>query len=159
MKTTSSRQTSKVLQMRIKLEKEIINLQQKIYDGMPKINELEREEETFSILAEAILTNMHFEYEVEETQTEQIDLSGKNQYALTCLYCNYVCHEDCSRAEGEDKANCSSMDTSGNCSRCPNRCKWNAHRSSSYIIKYTTKKVKKINEYMAKKYEEASQKY
>ncbi|CAC5357355.1 unnamed protein product [Mytilus coruscus] len=101
---------------------------------------------------------MHFEYEVEEMRTEKVDLTGKNQYALTCLICNYVCHDDCSCADDEDKAKCSSMDTSGNCTRCPKRCTWNKHRSCPFIIKNTTQKVKKINDYMAKKYEKATQK-
>ena len=45
-------------------------------------------------------------------------------YTITCWICNFTCHNNYDYSNNEDKRHCCSMNTQGNCTVCPKRCRW-----------------------------------
>ena len=39
------------------------------------------------------------------------------------------CHENCAFGDGDDKKGCYVMNSSGYCTACPGKCKWDVHNN------------------------------
>ncbi|CAC5357655.1 unnamed protein product [Mytilus coruscus] len=157
LQTKSLLLTSEVLTKRQKLENTILHLQEEIDLGLSKINLLEQEVKIFTKYKRQIRDNEKFEYEVEESKMEKVDISGQGIHTTTCLICNFTCHNSCAYANDSDKANCCAMGDGGNCTVCPKNCHWNQHSNVPYIFKWYTHKVKKTYSEMKDKYQQAHQ--
>ncbi|CAC5405874.1 unnamed protein product [Mytilus coruscus] len=158
LQTTSLLLTSEVLVKRQKLENTILHLQEEIDLGLSKINLLEQEVNIFIKYKSQIRDNENFEYEVEESKMEKVDISGKGIHTTTCLTCNFTCHDSCAFANDSEKTNCCAMDYGGNCTVCPKNCNWKLHSNLPFVFKWYKQKVVKTYSAMKDRYQQAHQK-
>lgn len=158
LQTRSLLLTSEVLTKRHKLENTILNLQEEIDLCLSKLNLLEQEVNIFTKYNVEIQANENFEYEVDESKMEKIDISGQGIHTTTCLTCNYTCHKNCAYANDDDKKGCCSMGEDGFCTECPKNCNWQQHANVPHIFKWYTEKVKKTYAEMKDKYQQANHK-
>ncbi|XP_071144020.1 uncharacterized protein [Mytilus edulis] len=158
LQTRSLLLTAEVLTKRQKLENTILHLQEEIDLGLSKINLLEQEVNIFTKYKRQIQDNENFEYEVEESKMEKVDISGKGIYTTTCLTCNFTCHNNCAFANDSEKANCCAMGSGGHCTECPKNCHWSQHSNVPYVFEWYTQKVKKTYSEMKDKYQQANRK-
>ncbi|XP_076084709.1 uncharacterized protein LOC143055449 isoform X3 [Mytilus galloprovincialis] len=153
LQTKSLLLTSEVLTKRQQLKNTILHLQEKIDLGLSKINLFD----IFTKYKKQIQDNENFEYEVEESKMEKVDISGKGIHTTTCLTCNFTCHNSCAFSNDSQKANCCAMGEGGNCTECPKNCHWTQHSNVPYIFQWYTQKVKKTYSEMKDKYQQAHQ--
>lgn len=151
--TRSLAQTNDVLEEREQLKQVIVSIFPQVKAALSKLSELRNQLDIFQKHRADIEINKDFEYEVDETKQIEVELNP-GQYVINCLRCNITCHENCSCADNDEKRNCSVM-KNGFCTVCTKKCLWSDHKSSRYILKYTTKTVKKTYNEMKEKYEKA----
>lgn len=155
LQTQSLRQTKDVLDEREQLKTVILNIRPQVTAGLSKLSELQQQLNVFKKYKNKIEDNQNFEYEVEETRQEMVDLP-KGQHVTNCLQCNITCHEECKIADDEKKRRCSAMDPeTGHCRVCTEKCIWSDHKNTPYIFKFVTETVKKTYAEMKERYEEA----
>lgn len=155
LKTRSLRQTKNVLDEREQLKTVISNILPQVTAGLSKLSELQQQSDIFNRYQNEIKDNQNFEYEVDETKQEMVDLP-KGQHVTNCLQCNITCHEDCKIADDEKKKGCLAMDKeTGHCRICTEKCIWSDHKNTPYIFKYVTERVKKTHAEMKERYEKA----
>lgn len=154
-KTRSLCQTKNVLDEREQLKTVISNIRPQMSAGLSKLSELRQQLDIFMKYKNEIADNQKFEYEVDETRQEMIDLP-QGQHVTNCLQCNITCHEDCRIADDEKKRGCSAMDKdTGHCRICTGKCIWSDHKNTPYIFKYVIETVQKTYAEMKERYEEA----
>lgn len=155
LQTRSLRQTKDVLDEREQLKTVILNIRPQVTAGLSKLSELQQQLDVFKKYKNKIEDNQNFEYEVEETRQEMVDLP-KGQHVTNCLQCNITCHEECKIADDEKKRRCSAMDPeTGHCRVCTEKCIWSDHKNTPYIFRFVTETVKKTYAEMKERYEEA----
>lgn len=157
METKSLQMTKEVLKTRQDLENTAHNLQSFITAGIGKISALEEEMSIFMEYKKQIQENKDFVYEVTEQVQVKEDISGKGQHTTNCLTCNYTCHEKCRIPEDFQKSHCIAMDEHGNCKQCPGNCQWQLHHNTPYIIRWVSKRVRKMYSEKLKLYETAEE--
>lgn len=154
LETRSLSQTKNVLDEREQLKIVISNIQPNVTAGLSKLSDLQQQLDIFERYKNEINDNQNFEYEVNETRQELIDLPI-GQHVTNCMHCNVTCHEHCQIADDDAKRGCWAMDASGNCRICIEKCIWSNHKNTPYIFKYITETVKKTYAEMKERYEEA----
>lgn len=154
LETRSLSQTKNVLEEREQLKIVISNILPKVTAGLSKLSELQQHLDIFERYKNEINDNQNFEYEVNETRQEMIDLP-RGQHVTNCMHCNVTCHENCAIADDEAKRKCLAMDKTGCCRICLEKCIWSNHKNTPYIFKYVTETVKKTYAEMKERYEEA----
>lgn len=154
MKATSLSQTKSVLEEREQLKCIISNIQPQITMGLSKLSELRQKVEIFKRNTSDIENNQNFEYTVEETKQQLIELLP-GQHVTNCLHCNVTCHEDCRIPDDDQKKRCLAIGKDGNCKVCPAKCVWTEHKNTPYVIKCVIEKVTKTYAEMKDKYEKA----
>lgn len=138
--------TKQVLKHREHLEVCIQGLQQKITEGMAKINCLKQEKKLLREHEESINVTKNFTYTV-DIPKQRLELLDPGQYVTNCLVCNRTCHFPCGINRDEEKHKCAAMEPRGDptkavCKTCPGKCPWNKHvnnpkRFVDYIEKET----------------------
>ncbi|XP_062611155.1 uncharacterized protein LOC134273000 [Saccostrea cucullata] len=153
--TRSLCQTKNVLEEREQLKTILSNVRPQVSAGLSKLSELSDQLDIFNRYKKEIENNEKFEYQVEETRQEMVDLP-KGQHVTNCLNCNVTCHEKCQIADDAEKSGCWAMDRqTGHCRICVEKCIWSVHKNTPYIFKYVTETVKKTYAEMKKRYEDA----
>lgn len=155
LQTKSLSQTKNVLDEREQLKTVISNILPQVTAGLSKLSELKQQIGIFENYKNEIADNQNFEYTVEETRQQKLDLP-KGQRVTNCIQCNVTCHENCKIADDDEKKNCWAMDTEGKCRICDGNCIWSEHKNTPYIFKYVTEPVTKTYADMKKRYEIAS---
>lgn len=154
MKATSLSLTKTVLEEREQLKCIISNIQPQITMGLSKLSELRQKVEIFQRNKSDIENNQNFEYTVDETKQQLIELIP-GQHVTNCLHCNVTCHEDCRIPDDDQKKRCLAIGKDGNCKVCPGKCVWTEHKNTPYVIKCVIEKVTKTYAEMKDKYEKA----
>lgn len=154
LKAASLSQTKDVLEEREQLKCVISNIQPQITMGLSKLSELRQKVEIFQRNKSEIENNQNFEYTVEETKQQLIELVP-GQHVTNCLHCNVTCHEECKIPDDAQKKRCMAMDKEGNCRICPGKCVWTEHKNTPYVIKCVIEKVTKTYAEMKDRYEKA----
>lgn len=147
-------QTKNVLEEREQLKILISNIRPNITAGLSKLSELQQQLDTIKRYQNEIDDNKDFEYEIDEIRQKMIQLP-RGQYAINCLNCNVICHENCDIADYEALRGCWAMNREGFCRICIGKCVWSNHKSTPYIFKCVTATVKKTYSKMKERYEEA----
>ncbi|XP_078317759.1 uncharacterized protein LOC144620557 [Crassostrea virginica] len=155
LETKSLSQTKNVLDEREQLKTIISNIRPQVTAGLSKLSELKQQLDIFQKNKNEIEDNQNFEYEVEETRQEMIDLP-KGQHVTNCIQCNVTCHEQCQIPDDNYKINCTAMDKQGKCTVCIGKCIWSVHKNTPYIFRYVTENVKKTYAEMKQRYESAT---
>lgn len=155
LETRSLCQTKNVLDEREQLKTVISNIRPQVSAGLSKLSELQQQLDIFKRYTNEIKDNQNFEYEVDETKQEMIDLP-KGQHVTNCIQCNVTCHENCAIADDEAKRGCAAMNKITGCCRiCSGKCIWSDHKNTPYIFIYVTETVKKTYGEMKERYEAA----
>lgn len=155
LQTRSLCQTKNVLDEREQLKTVISNIRPQVTAGLSKLSELQQQLDIFKKFQNEIEDNQNFEYEVDETRQEMVDLP-RGQHVTNCLQCNITCHEDCKIADDEKKKGCWAMNKdTGQCRICTGKCIWSDHKNTPYIFKYVTETVTKTYAEMKERYEAA----
>lgn len=155
LQTRSLCQTKNVLDEREQLKTVISNIRPQVTAGLSKLSELQQQLDIFKKYQNEIEDNQNFEYEVDETRQEVVDLP-KGQHVTNCLLCSITCHEDCQIADDEKKKGCWAMNKdTGRCRICTGKCIWSEHKNLPYIFRYVTETVTKTYAEMKERYEAA----
>lgn len=154
LNTKSLCQTKDVFEEREQLRTIITNVQPQVSAGLSKLSELNQHLIFCKAYNNEIEANENFEYTVEETRQEMIDLP-KGQHVTICLHCNVTCHERCMIKDDENKMKCLAMDKEGNCRVCSGHCIWSEHKNIPYMFKFFTETVTKTYSDMKGRYEKA----
>lgn len=132
---TSLQLTREVLEERYQLETIIAGIQPQLNMGLSKMEELRQEEMILKTREADILMNEDFEYEIEITKQNKIDLQS-GEFVTNCLVCNFTCHHPCYITVDTDKYKCYAMNPQGQinatCGACPGMCSWEKHFNNSY---------------------------
>ena len=153
MKPKSLQQTQQVLLERDFLEATLQKLQPLVDAGLNKALLLKQEKGILFKYETDIQENANFADHVEETR-QVITKLPFGQNTTNCLHCNITCHENCSRANDNEKYNCSKMQN-GFCTVCRRKCVWSQHANVPFIFSNKTLYIKKINEEKMKRFQEA----
>lgn len=154
LQTKSLCQTKNLLDERAQLKRVISNVRSQVHAGLSKLSELRQQLDVFKKYKNKIEDNQNFEYEVEETRQEMINLP-KGRHVTNCLNCNITCHEECKIADDEKKK-CSAMDPdTGHCRVCTDKCIWSLHKNTPYMLRFVTVTVKKTYAEMKERFEKA----
>lgn len=155
LQTRSLCQTKNVLDEREQLKTVISNIRPQVTAGLSTLSELQQQLDIFKKYKNEIEDNQNFEYDVDETRQEMVDLP-QGQHVTNCLQCNITCHEDCKIADDEKKRGCWAMNQdTGQCRICTGKCIWSDHKNTPYIFKYVTETVTKTYAEMKERYEQA----
>ena len=138
---------------RLRLEALLEGLQNHIFNGLDKFNEISREKEVLKEQEREMEINENYTYKVTVKKHEFVKLSS-NLKALNCQKCFSTCHYPCDREE----INCVVMNERGlsnaTCNVC--QCSWEDHMIKQYRYKsYEAKETRTIRELKAR-YESAS---
>ncbi|XP_052231043.1 uncharacterized protein LOC127844671 [Dreissena polymorpha] len=158
LKRRSLTLTNDVLLERHRLETCVKEIQPLLDVGLIKINALKHEIKQFEDNKSTIEDNKNFTYTTVIIRQELQPLP-KGQHVTNCLHCNNTCHENCRIPNDEDKKGCWAMDGNGFCRICEDKCFWDKHKNTPYIIKYISVEETKTYAEMKAKYEEASKKH
>ena len=154
LQSRSLQQTKEVLEQRNKLEETVCQLQPLLDAGLSKVYSLKQEIKILEDNYSQIKDNKHFVYEVEEMKKEKRELPCGVR-ATYCSHCGLTCHDKCINEEHLE-FKCCVFDSDGHCRKCPNKCHFSMHESTTYRLDYVSVKVKKEYENMRKKFEEAT---
>ena len=145
--------TTKVLDIRKRLETTIQGLQSQIVEGMNKLNTIRQEKRILEQHKADIAANRNFHYEVKEIHTRKIDLPP-GHYITNCLTCNRTCHYPCAISVDEEKMRCAAM-SNGSCTVCPKKCAWSMHANNTFRYEDFPTTVNKTYYELKNKYEKA----
>ena len=145
--------TREVLQERAQLETLIPDLQEQVKFGLNQLSEIEQEEKVIEQHEADIAENQDFTYTLEVAKYHKIPrASGRT---LTCLTCNFTCHESCTLSNDSDKAGCWAMDGNGDCRICPGNCTWRVHANLPYFFEQYTVTETRTYQNLKERYEAA----
>ncbi|KAK9952923.1 hypothetical protein ABG768_016951 [Culter alburnus] len=149
----SLRMTRDVLQKWKQLKANIKHLKAGVQMTELKQNELKQTQEALEKNKKDVEENKNFEYEVEVTYKEKVDIDRSvARVAMCCTVCEENCHyPDCWWFTSLSR--CSVM-KDGHCTVCTNKCHYSKHvkETKRYVTK--TKKEKKSYEELKVKYED-----
>ena len=152
----SLQQTKEVLHMPHQIEATIQDLQHQITEGLPKIDELKRENLYLQQHEADILISKEFTYTVTVTKQRKVD-HPIGHYTMKCLLCNCTCHFHCDIGDDIERYKCVAMDRSAKCTICPGKCSWKKHaRRPHYFELYEDTEERTFDE-LKKKYRHAVQ--
>uniref|UniRef100_A0A914VP29 Fibronectin type-III domain-containing protein n=1 Tax=Plectus sambesii TaxID=2011161 RepID=A0A914VP29_9BILA len=146
--------SKEVCEKRERLEFQVIALQNKVAQEITQLETMRQEFEVMKNHEADIQRNSDFSYTVVEQRQIMCDLEGTGQHTTNCLNCNITCHESCAYSDDKDKEKCWAM-TDGKCRICPLKCEWNFHKNLPYIIARIPLTMRKTNEDLKRKYEQA----
>ncbi|XP_067291735.1 uncharacterized protein [Pseudorasbora parva] len=148
IKPKTLKMTQDVLQQREKLEANLSDFQAHVQKMEIKKNELKQSQEDL----EFVKNNKNFEYEDEVPYKEKVDIDySLASVAMCCTVCEENCHyPGCWWVSG--LSNCSVM-KDDHCTVCTNKCHYKEHVKGAKIYVTMTKKEKRINEELKKKYD------
>nr|XP_025038036.1 uncharacterized protein LOC102449435 [Pelodiscus sinensis] len=157
LKSRSLTLTQEVLRERKELEVAVEGLQPQIKAGLVKLEELRKTQEALEQHKGDMEANKDFEYEVEKTVPEQIDISGTGAYITNCQRCFFTCHYPCGIPNDDSKRGCTAINSdTGCCMVCPGNCVWDVHYNQKYRWEYILKKERQTYAQLKEKYEKAS---
>ena len=152
--------TRAVLEERQNLEIMVAGLQQRINNGIKKIDELNQEEQILRSHEADILKSKDFTYTVTTTKHRKIDISGQGRYVTNCQTCNFTCHPSCVYANDGDKHMCAAMDGKGSanacCTVCPGHCHWTLHHNNPYYFETYEEDEMRTSDDLKKRFQDAS---
>nr|XP_021325914.1 immune-associated nucleotide-binding protein 10-like [Danio rerio] len=153
IKPKSLKMTQDVLQQRNQLEIKISNLKSHVQLIKLKQNELKQPQEALEKSKCYVQSNKNFEYEVEVPYKEKVDIDRSvDEAAMCCTVCEENCHyPGCWWTS--DVSLCSVM-RKNHCTVCSNKCHYSKHIKTPKIYVTRTKKEKRTNEDLKKKYDE-----
>nr|XP_055037876.1 uncharacterized protein LOC129425860 [Misgurnus anguillicaudatus] len=145
--------TQKVLKERMQLEANISNLQSRVQDMDIKQNELKQTQEALVKHKKDVEENNNFEYEVEVSYKEKVDINpAVAKQAMCCTVCEENCHYPgcwwiC------DISGCSVM-KNNHCLVCTKKCHYSKHTKEAKIYETKTKTETRTYEALKKDYED-----
>ncbi|XP_056307203.1 uncharacterized protein LOC130218910 [Danio aesculapii] len=153
LKPKSLKMTRDVLQQRNQLEAKISNLKSLVQVMKLKQNELKQTQEALGKNKCYVQSNKNFEYEVEVSYKEKVDIDRSvDEAAMCCTVCEENCHyPGCWWTS--DVSQCSVM-RKNHCTVCTNKCHYSKHIKAPKIYVTKTKKEKRTNEDLKKKCDE-----
>lgn len=158
--TVSLQLSREVLKERQQLECTVTGLQQRIKDGIAKIDELHQEEQVLKEHEADIQKNKNFTYKVKIAKQRKIDISGQGKYVTNCQQCNFTCHKPCSFSNDSDKFKCVAMDrggiTAARCQICPGNCHWKMHNNNSYYYETYEEEETRMSSELKNKHHDAN---
>ena len=143
--------TKEVLKERESLEEKAKILTNLLKDGLNKVYKLNQIKKEISILKNDINDSKDYEKIVKIPAVKKIK-KNPNFFATTCLICNKTCHSNCEIADDDKKKKCKLMDKNGYCTICPQKCKWDQHKNTNYILEEIFEENKTIFEELKKRY-------
>ncbi|XP_016115641.1 uncharacterized protein [Sinocyclocheilus grahami] len=149
----SLQMTYNVLQKREQLEANISNLQSRVQLMELKQSELKQTQAAVEQNKELVKNNKNFDYEVEVTYKEKVDIDySLARLAMCCNVCQENCHyPGCWWISGLSW--CIVM-KDNHCTVCTNKCHYREHTKGEKIYKTQTKTEKRTYEDLKKKYED-----
>ena len=97
--------TKEVLAVRRSMEVNVHNLQKQVKEVLMKLDRIRQLEQVIEDCRSEIERSKEFEFEVIEPRVVKNDLPV-GLHTMTCLKCNFTCHDNCSRTNAGDKMNC-----------------------------------------------------
>ncbi|XP_048031492.1 uncharacterized protein LOC125258548 [Megalobrama amblycephala] len=151
IKPKTLKMTQDVLQNRKKLEANISNLQSHVQKMELKRNEFKKSQGALEKNKQYVKNNKNFEYEVEVSYKEKVDIDPSvASVAMCCTVCKENCHyPGCWWVSGLSWC---SMMRNNHCTMCTNKCHYSKHVKGTNIYVKKTKKEKRTNEELKKKY-------
>ncbi|XP_056119687.1 uncharacterized protein LOC130097037 [Rhinichthys klamathensis goyatoka] len=151
IKPKTVKMTQDVLQQQRLLEAKISNIKSHIQEIDRKQNELKQTQEDLEEHEKVVEENKNFEYEVEVTYKEKVDIDlSKASVALCCR----VCEENCVYPDSWWARNQSLYSwMNDQCTVCTNKCSFTKHVKEAKIYETKTKKEKRTYEELKKKYD------
>ncbi|XP_048018326.1 uncharacterized protein LOC125250055 [Megalobrama amblycephala] len=152
IKPKTLQMTRNVLQKRKQLTTNISNLKSRVLIMELKQNELKQTQEALEKNQEYVKNNKDFEYEVDVSYKEKIDIDLSVAYEATCCT---VCEENCHYPDCwwvRDLSWCSVM-KDYKCTVCTNKCHYSKHVKEAKIYVTKTKKEKRTYEKLKKEYD------
>ncbi|XP_073720112.1 uncharacterized protein [Misgurnus anguillicaudatus] len=145
--------TQDVLKKRQELEPNISDLQTHVQKMKEKQNKLKQTEEDLEKHKQHVRRNNNFEYEVEVSYKEKVDIDpAVAKKALTCTVCKENCHyPGCWWVS--DLSWCTMM-KNNHCTVCTNKCHYTKHVKEAKIYVTKTKTETRTKEGLKKKYED-----
>uniref|UniRef100_A0A8C2FPG9 AIG1-type G domain-containing protein n=1 Tax=Cyprinus carpio TaxID=7962 RepID=A0A8C2FPG9_CYPCA len=154
IKAKTLKMTQDVLKERKDLEANISNLQTHNQKMDPKQNELKQVQEALEQNKKVAEENKNFEYEVEVTYKEKVDIDpAVAKTAMCCTVCEENCHYP-GYSRVSDLLWCSAM-RKNHCTVCTNKCHCSKHIEEAKIYEKKTKREKKTNEESKKIYNDS----
>ncbi|XP_026105059.1 uncharacterized protein LOC113076585 [Carassius auratus] len=152
IKPKSLKMTLNVLKDRKQLEANISNLRSQVQMMELKQNELKQTQEALEKNKKDVKKNKNFEYEVEVTYKERVDIDpSKARAAMCCTVCEENCHyPGCWWGCGFSW--CSVM-KDDHCTVCTNKCSYSKHVREAKIYETKTRTEKKTFKDLKKKYD------
>ncbi len=140
IKPKSLKMTRDVLQKRSQLEANISNLQSCVQEMEQKQNELKQTKEALEQNKKHVKENKNFEYEVEVTHKERVDIDpAVASVAMCCSVCEENCHyPGCWWVS--DLSWCEVM-KDDHCTVCTNKCHYSKHIKSAKIFVAKTRDI------------------
>ena len=145
--------TKEVLKERELLEETAEKLNNELKQGLNKVYELENKIKEISMIKNDINTSKEYQKIIKVSIVKKIK-KNPNFYASTCLVCNITCHSNCEIADDDEKQKCKLMDKNGFCTICPNKCKWDQHKNTNYILQEAFEEKITIFEELKKRYDD-----
>lgn len=133
------------------LKKVISNLQPEVGKHLANLGEMKTYVEIFTYHKENIIFTGDFSFTIEEIQQTKEPLQ-QGRHVTNCMQCFFTCHETCNIPDDDGKIRCSSMQD-GFCTVCTGRCRWDVHKNTPYIFRYTSVQVTKSYKEMKSSYE------
>uniref|UniRef100_A0A8C2FVG7 Uncharacterized protein n=1 Tax=Cyprinus carpio TaxID=7962 RepID=A0A8C2FVG7_CYPCA len=153
IKPKSLKMTQDVLQNRKQLEANVSNLRSQVQMMELKQNELKQTQKALEQNKKDIEDNKNFEYEVEVTYKEKVDIDcSKASMAMCCTVCEENCHyPGCWWVS--NLSWCEVM-RKNHCTVCTNKCHYSKHVKTAQIYQTKKKKEKRVYKDLKKKYDE-----
>ncbi|XP_077075329.1 uncharacterized protein LOC143726303 [Siphateles boraxobius] len=152
IKPKTVKMTQDVLERRKWLEAKISDIKSHIQEIDCKQNELKQTQEDLEKHRKVVEENKNFEYEVEVSYKEKVDIDRSKASVATC--CS-VCEENCQYLGWWDRnLPWFSVMKDNHCTVCTNKCSSSKHVKEAKIYETKTKKEKRTNEDLKKKYDD-----
>ncbi|XP_056875692.1 uncharacterized protein LOC130517682 isoform X1 [Takifugu flavidus] len=157
------RTTVEVINQRNQLKECIINIQDKLKFIELKKTQIDQEKALHIKCEEKMKANENYEEDVDEPYKDKEPIEGGRcgflwmyyRGATSCLLCEETCHRKCRmNSTRPDGPRCKMFDGRGHCTVCTNKCERKHHVKEKWIYVTKTRKVRKTNEDIKKKYKE-----
>ena len=159
VKSRSLKLTQKVLEERKHLETCIQGLQEKITEGISKINVLREEKKMLKEFKESVHSSRNFTKKILVTKQRVIVLKT-GEFVTNCLVCNRTCHYPCTITIDDEKHKCAAMKPQGDkdnsvCAICPGKCSWRKHVNAPKRLEFYQEVETHTYADIKKRYEQA----
>ncbi|XP_039541142.1 uncharacterized protein LOC120488459 [Pimephales promelas] len=145
--------TQHVLEQQRQFEAKISAIKSHIQEMVPKQNELKHTQEDLEKHKQVVEENKNFEYEVEVKYKEKVDIDRSvASKAMCCRVCEENCHYP--GCWSLTLLSWCSVMKDDHCTVCTNKCHSSKHVKEAKIYETKTKKEKRTNEDLKKKYDD-----